>query len=147
MTDLAQFPPLPEIPPPPATGVDTRQKSFHLIMGQLTDRLFGNEGQMTGANIASGCHASAVDLGMLQDLLGGAIVRFDIAQVRDRWEDDLFAWMRRAVMTWVQRCKLLQMTIEENGIRVNLETQDDHGYYRYEFDVFPGVKRRAGAQH
>jgi hypothetical protein len=140
MADVARFPPLPEIPQPPETSPDKRQQTFHRIVGRIADDLFDDD-RLATANTAYGYRASAVDLGALQDLLGGAIRRFDIAQVRDRWNEDLFTWMRRAVFAWVQRCKMLQMTVEENGIRINLETQDDHGYYRYEFDVFPGVKR------
>jgi hypothetical protein len=72
-------------------------------------------------------------------MFGRAIARFDISQVRERWDEDLFTWMRTATFSWVQRCKLLQMTIGENAVRVVLETQDDHGYYHYAFDVFPGA--------
>lgn len=71
-------------------------------------------------------------------MLERAIALMDMAQVRERWEDDLFGWMIEAIMTWVQRCKLLRMTTEGNGIRIELETQDDHGHYHYVFDAFPG---------
>jgi hypothetical protein len=140
MADVARFPPLPEIPLPVATSPDERQQVFHRIIGGLAGGM-SDQGQVATANTAAGYRASAVDLGALQILLSAAIVRFDITQVQDRWKEDLFDWMRRAVLTWVQRCKMLRMTIEEHGIHFVLQTQDDHGYYRYEFDVFPGIKR------
>ncbi len=89
-------------------------------------------------NISTGFRASAVDVGVLQDMLGRAIAHFNVTQVRERWNEDLFDWMRQAILGWVQRCKLLQMRVQENGIRIVVGTQDDRGYYRYEFDVFPG---------
>ena len=44
--------------------------------------------------------------------------------------------MRRLLRSWVQRCKLVKIERQELGIRVELDTQDDHGYYTYGFDVF-----------
>jgi hypothetical protein len=41
-------------------------------------------------------------------------------------------------MTWVQRCKHVQLRRRETGIEVDFETQDDFGYYRYRFDIFAG---------
>jgi hypothetical protein len=43
-------------------------------------------------------------------------------------------------VTWIQRCKSVDFDLAGNGIRLNIETQDDRGYYRYELDVFPGRK-------
>ena len=45
-------------------------------------------------------------------------------------------WMYRAVFQWVQRCKGFQVRRRKLGIEIELETQDDHGYYIYRFDVF-----------
>jgi uncharacterized protein YprB with RNaseH-like and TPR domain len=55
---------------------------------------------------------------------------------KERW-DEVFSWMRRLLRSWVQRCKLVKIERQELGIRVELDTQDDHGYYKYGFDVFP----------
>jgi hypothetical protein len=56
--------------------------------------------------------------------------------------------MVSAIRAWVQRCKLMTIRPRREGIHVSLQTQDDHGYYRYEFDVLPGregrVRRRMG---
>lgn len=139
MADVARFPPLPPIPDPPAAAPDPRQETFHRIIGPIAGPL-ADGGQIRASNTTSGYRASAVDLGSLQELLGSAIARFDMAQLRDRWNEDVFTWMRCAVFLWVQRCKLLRMTLEDNGIRISLQTQDDRGYYHYEFDVFPGVR-------
>ena len=54
-----------------------------------------------------------------------------------RWRPRVFSWMRRLLRSWVQRCKLVKIERQELGIRVELETQDDQGYYKYGFDVFP----------
>ena len=51
--------------------------------------------------------------------------------------------MRSAILTWVQRCKEMHFELEDNGIRVEILTQDDRGYYRYEFNLFPGNAQRA----
>jgi hypothetical protein len=141
MTDVARFPPLPAIPTPPVDVPDERQQIFRRIAGGLTGQLLEGHGQVSVANTTQGYRASAVDLGALQKMLGRAIAHFDMTQVRERWDDDLFAWMRSGTFAWVQRCKMLRMTVKENGIRVVLETQDDCGYYQYEFDVFPGRNR------
>jgi hypothetical protein len=44
----------------------------------------------------------------------------------------------------VQRCKRMRIERHQTGVRIELETQDDHGYYEYRFDVFPrrGAKSR-----
>jgi len=144
MADITRFPPLPAIPNPPVTDPDKRQRTFQRIVGNLTAQLTGADAQVGTANTTRGYRASAVDLGALQEMLGRAIERFDMTQVRERWDEDLFAWMRGAIFVWIQRCKMLQMTVEDRGIRIVLETQDDHGYYHYEFDVFPGVRERRG---
>lgn len=69
------------------------------------------------------------------------VQRLDAHQVAERW-DEVRAWMRRVIATWVQRYKMLNIKRLESGIRVEIESQDDYGYYNYGFDVFP--KREAG---
>ena len=73
---------------------------------------------------------------------GRGIARLDMRQVEARW-DEVREWMRGVLRTWVQRYKMLNIERHENGIRVEIETQDDCGYYLYGFDVFPGRKARA----
>lgn len=92
------------------------------------------------SNTTTGFHASAVDLGRLKSELERAIVRFDMETVHARWGVDLGAWMTRLVFSWVQRAKELKFDLRERGVRVQIETQDDAGYYDYAFDVMPGRK-------
>src|SRR6266542_2949665 len=138
MTGVLRFPALPPIPLPPGSAPDERQETFIRIAGSLGGGLFRDGGRVIVANTSAGFRASAVDVGVLQDILEGAIAHFEMAQVQERWDEDLFDWMRQVILSWVQRCKAVQMRLEENGVRISIETQDDRGYYRYEFDVFPG---------
>lgn len=62
-------------------------------------------------------------------------------QIRERWDDDVMTWICMMIRSWVQRCKEMHFDVRELGIHIILETQDDKGYYKYEFDAFPG---RAG---
>jgi hypothetical protein len=140
MADLIQFPPLPAIPDPPTGLHDERQSTFRRIAGGLAEELSGSAGGFGTANVTTGYPASAVDLGGIQDVIETALHRFDMAQVRSRWTDTLFPWLRRMLLTWIQRCKSIHFDLEEKGIRLQLQTQDDRGYYHYEFDVFPGRK-------
>jgi len=139
MAEISLFPPLPPLPEPVALPPDQRQQTFERIAGALTAQI-DDEAGVKVANTARGYYASAVDLGALQEILGNAIERFDMTEVRDRWSHDVFAWFRRSILSCVQRCKEITFDLEENGIRISLETQDDRGYYRYEFDVFPGKR-------
>jgi len=56
-------------------------------------------------------------------------------------------WIRRVCRAWVQRCKRLRIERRRTGIRIELETQDDLGYYEYGFDVFPkrGTKSKGAS--
>lgn len=90
---------------------------------------------------ATGFYASAVDLGKLQTALARGISRFDMTQVHDRW-DEIREWMHHALQIWVQRSQLTKLDVRETGIRVTLETKDDHGSYSYGLDVFPGRGER-----
>ena len=48
-----------------------------------------------------------------------------------------FDRIRRVVRAWVQRQKKMKLVRFANGIRGELQTQDDLGDYDYAFDVFP----------
>jgi hypothetical protein len=93
------------------------------------------------ANTQVGFPASAVDLGRLKDALETGLAAFDMRELRRRWRVDLGDWTRRLILAWTQRCKLLKMRVRARGISVEIETQDDAGYYTYSFDVFPGRDR------
>jgi hypothetical protein len=114
---------------------DERQTQARQIIGGLAGSVEADM-QLVGPNLTTGFFASSVDLGRLQDELQKGIARLNAAQLAERW-DEVFAWMQRLLRAWVQRCKLMSIERKELGIRIGLETQDDHGYYKYEFDVFP----------
>jgi hypothetical protein len=89
-------------------------------------------------NLTTGMAASAVNLAQLQSLLEGVIVRFEVAELTARWDDDIQAALQDVVLEWVQRVDAFDMQIHESGVSVSIQTQDDYGYYQYGFDVFPG---------
>ena len=89
----------------------------------------------------TGFCASAVNAGQLQQMIDDAISTWTMEMVRDRWESDLFEWLHQLLRGWVQRCKHMHFEIEGKGIGIHLETQDDRGYYTYEFDAFPGGQK------
>jgi len=134
--NVVRFPPLAPVPTPPITGPDARQRLADQVKAGLVAALAGHAVVQTTR--MSGFRASAVDIGAIQEMLGRGIVAFDMAAVRDRWDDDLRIWMSDVILNWVQRCKCIHFELEENGISIRIETQDDHGYYAYELDVFPG---------
>jgi hypothetical protein len=140
---VARFPPMPRIPAAPRLPLDERQTRTMRILGAV-GRIAAPKMRLGGPNFATGFHASAVDLGQLQATLAKGVARFDAAQVEERW-DEILEWMWRVLRTWVQRYKHVKVERREQGIRVELETQDDHGYYSYGFDVFPG--QRPAARH
>ena len=80
-------------------------------------------------------------MGQLQQMIDDAISTWTMDMVRDRWKADLFEWLHQLLRGWVQRCKHMQFDIEGKGIGIHLETQDDRGYYNYDFDAFPGRQR------
>src|SRR6266849_6598215 len=130
MAEIAKFPPLPPRPEPISLPLDERQRTLRQIAGRLTEQI-DEEAGVRVTNTARGYYASAVDLGALQAILAKAIERFNMAEVSNRWSDDVFSWFRQSLISCVQRCKEINFNVGERGIRINLETQDDHGYYRY----------------
>ena len=79
-----------------------------------------------------------MNLARLQGLLEGVIVNFEMAELSDRWDDDVQAALQDVVLEWVQRVDAFDMQLHESGVSISLQTQDDYGYYQYGFDVFPG---------
>jgi hypothetical protein len=145
MSDVARFPPLPPMPDPPTGLVDERQQAFGAFSSRIGEALDGESAQVGVINVVTGYPAAAVNLGELQEVLEAALQRFDMKEVRDRWDDDVFVWLRRVLLAWVQRCKFIHFDLEsERGIHIQLQTQDDRGYYQYEFDIFPGRQEAAG---
>ena len=142
MSDVVRFPPLPPIPIRPVGPADERQQTFHQIVGRITDGLT-EQGNVGVINSATGFRASAVDLGVLQDMIEDGFERLGMEQVRERWEVDVRAWLVSMLRNWVQRCKFLHFDLAEKGIHIKIQTQDDRGYYDYEFDVFPGRTRES----
>jgi hypothetical protein len=139
--NVVPFPPLPPVPRAPRFPVDVRQARTTRILGRLVGVAEGSM-RLAGPNFTTGFHASAVDLGRLQAALARGIARLDGAQVEARW-DEVFGWMMRVLRAWVQRYKSVRIKRDESGIRVEIETQDDHGYYSYGFDVFPRTSGKA----
>ncbi len=139
---VVAFPPLPRVPAPPVLPSDTRQTQAAHIIGVVA-KAAQSTMEVSGPNLVRGFHASAVDLGQLQHTLERGLGRFDDAQIESRWSE-VFDWIRRVLRAWVQRCKQMKIERAERGIRIELETQDDLGYYHYAFDVFPSRRRRGG---
>ena len=84
--------------------------------------------------------AADVRVGALQELLEAMIVEFDMDSLRPEWSEGIQSELMRAIEQWVQRLRELTVELRENGIHVKMQTQDDRGYYRFAFDVFPGRK-------
>jgi hypothetical protein len=131
--DVVRFPPIPRVPPPPVLLEDPRQVHARRIIGAVA-KLAQASMEVAGPNFVKGFHASAVDLGRLQHALERGLARFEAAQIEARWSEVL-DWIQRVVGAWVQRRKHLKIERFETGIRVELQTQDDLGYYDYAFDV------------
>jgi hypothetical protein len=53
--------------------------------------------------------------------------------------DEIFNWIRRVARTWVQRCERVRLERRQMVIRIELETQDDLGYYEYDSTYFRGA--------
>lgn len=140
---VIRFPPLPERPEPPFCRVDPRQDRFRAIVGNIAAAAGEDAFHVAVANTVSGYPASGLDVGRLKTALESGLVSFDMALSLERWETDVFEWLRKTAFAWVQRCKRLTLEPKDTGIRVEIETQDDLGYYTYAFDVFPGKKQRS----
>lgn len=132
---VVSFPPLPRIPAPPVLPDDPRQRRASHILGKIADVAQASM-EVAGPNLVRGFHASAVDLGRLQDALRRGVSRFNAAQLEARWPE-VFGWLRRVIAAWIQRCKHIKIERLAGGIHIAIQTQDDHGYYRYDFDVIP----------
>src|SRR2546426_3047299 len=142
--NVVPFPPLARTPPPPRSRFDPRQANLARVVGALIDALGGSRCARS-TNLVTGFRASAVDVGRVKTILEAGVAAFDMRQVKARWKRDVFAWMVETTRAWVQRCKLVRLRPRETGIRVELQTQDDEGYYDYGFDVLPG-RRRASSR-
>lgn len=126
------FPPLPSVkPPPPGRGTDPRQANALALAPGLAGRL------PSALHSGVGFRASAVDLGELKDLLEQGTRRFTMAQLVPRFDDDIQGFVHSVVTMWVQRPIEISSELREDGIRVRVRTQDDHGTYDYAFDVLP----------
>lgn len=147
MTNVVPFPPLPPVQPPFSGPLDPRQSKYYRIAGNIARALVEDERALEAKDTVTGYTASFVDIGRLQELLEEGIRRFDMNDVRERWSVDLAEWMRLSLFGWVQRRKYLQFDLAENGIHITMQTQDDLGYYQYEFDVFPGKVRHRHQPH
>ena len=135
---VLKLPRLPGVPSPPSLGRDPRQQQFIDIVGALDDATKEAGVSLASIDIVSGFHAARVDLADLKAALETCIAEFTMDQLRTRWEDDVCALMQQVIGSWVQRRKEVRLRLRDNGIRVEMQTQDDMGYYNYGFDVFPG---------
>ncbi len=133
--EVAAFPPIPRPPKAPQLPADPRQSGSAHIIGTIASAAASSM-LVAGPNLSNGFHASAVDVGRLQSALERGLARFDGNQLEARWSE-IFDWIRRVARSWVQRCKHMHIERRQAGIRIELETQDDLGYYEYKFDVFP----------
>lgn len=120
---------------PSPTPQDPRQAGFREILGNLGS---ATGLDLRGPNLQTGFRASAVDLGRLQELLEQPLRGLAMDELRRRWKDDLLPAAEKTVLGGVQRVKELRFEVRDNGVNVQLQTQDDRGYYRYSFDIFPG---------
>ena len=135
---VTRIPRLPPLPPPPALGEDPRQAAFARVVGNLHSVAAEADMHLAAVNTSTGFHAGAVDVATLKGALEAGVKDFTLAQIAERWAEDVGPWMHAVARTWVQRGKRRKLSCEASGVHVLLETQDDHGHYRYEFDVFPG---------
>jgi hypothetical protein len=131
---LILFPPLPEMPEPPVVGSDPRQSSFRGIVGALADAT-SEWGHIRAANLVTGYHASGPSLGVIKSAHEQALAHFDMRVVHDRWEHELRRWLCSSLMRWIQRTKRVSTELHTNGIAIEMEAQDDLGYYCYGFDL------------
>ena len=125
-----------EVPEPPPFA-DPRQLRSRNIIRSATAQL-GRRGGGSMVNLESGWGAAGVNLGELQDLLEKLISGIDATELLHRWDDEVDELFTSAIFQWVQRVKELEMMVEDDCVRIEIVTQDDHGAYAYRFDAFPG---------
>ena len=116
-------------------AIDPRQANTKRIIGAIV-AMAKDTMALAGPNFVEGFPASAVNVGELQEAMERGLHRFTGANLVDRW-DDVFAWLVRVLRSWVQRPKQIKVKRVEQAIRIEMQTQDDLGYYDYAFDVFP----------
>jgi len=126
---------LPAYPDPPIVGPDPRQTRAQRITENLTAALEGSH--VAGANFVTGFHAASVDVGRIQAALEAALHRFDEDALTRQWDAQVVAWIHAVLGRWAQRVKSMRVERRGPALRVEMETQDDLGYYTYGFDVFP----------
>ena len=105
MSDVVLFPPLPPMPAPPVAPLDERQQTFYRITSRLVEQLARQDGEVTYVDTTHGFRASAVDLGALQDLIEEALARFEMSQVRERWDVDVRTWIGHTIVSWISAAK------------------------------------------
>lgn len=137
--EIVHFPPLPQIPAPPEGPTDPRQARVARLTPPPAPSSRG-PAQLGGPNLSRGYRASAVDVGALQTLIEQGLVRFDGERLKARWDRDVRNWIGTVIVKWVQRLKSLKLVLVEDAVQIEMETQDDRGYYHYRFDVVPGRK-------
>jgi len=84
--DVAPFPPIPRPPKAPQLPADPRQSSTARIINAIAGVAESSMG-VSGANLSTGFHASAVDVGRLQVALERGLTRFDENQLETRWDE------------------------------------------------------------
>lgn len=77
-----------------------------------------------------------MDVGRLQIVMERGLARFGPKTLDTRWAE-LHGWLASVIRAWAQRTKRMRIEKKREGIRIELITQDDRGYYEYAFDVFP----------
>src|SRR5258708_18183347 len=100
-SEVVQFPPIPRIPPPPLVPEDPRQVQAARIIGAIA-KVARSTMELSGPNLVKGFHASAVDLGRLQQAMERGLGRFSDEQITARWPE-LFHWIADVIAAWVQR--------------------------------------------
>jgi|GEM_PF-1851516 len=123
----------PEAPP----FTDPRQAKATRILTNLNAQLPLGAGTSM-VNMTTGMAAADLRVGKLQDLLEAMLVEYDMDTLRTEWTEGVGRAVQGAIEVWVQRLKELELDVRDNGVHVRMQTQDDRGYYRYSFDIFPG---------
>src|SRR3954462_9686353 len=90
--EVAPFPPDPRPPKAPQLPADPRQSSTARIINAIAG-VAGSSMSVSGANLSTGVHASAVDVGRVQAALERGLTRFEKNQLEARW-DEICDWIR-----------------------------------------------------